>query len=983
MAQLDFQPEMIGRENELKELHEHLGKASEGRGTTLFISGEAGIGKTRLLEEIKNVAESEGFQILSGNSLYESLTPYMPFLEALKSGGMESLFAEEAPRVEAVYLVTNTGLLVKEVLREETELDSDLFASMLTTVGDFVKDSLSMLSGEEREGMLNSLGYENHRILIESGKDTNLAVILTGRENEFLINDMRDILVKVQKNHGDVLRQWDGEEESVRGIEDTLRPLVESGKYDGVYFGLQDPEARRNLLFENVSLGLTRQAETAPTLLCIEDLHWADPSSLALMHYTARTTRKCSLLLIGTYRPEDIVAREGRTHPLIETMQLMSREDLCERIELERLPLESASDFLSSMLGETDFSDKFVKRVHEEAEGNPLFMIELIKLLAEEELIRSQEEVWISEDPETMHIPSKIFDLIARRLNRVGGELKEILDYASVIGEEFTSTVLASATGLERVQLLEHLRTLEQTHSLVHTQNGEFRFDHSKIKEVLYEQIPPELRMEYHSIVASSIEEQHKDDPEGVIEDLAFHYSRCGDKDKALHYLTRAAERAMKAFSNEEAARFYIKALEFESDREKKAKILENMGEIHLLTGEHGKGAECFRTAMELANEKKRKARVGMLLGMALKMSGDYDESIEVCNRALLWVEGEESEEEANIINVIGLVRRNRADYDGALECFEKSMGIRRKIGDLKGVAGSLNNIGIVYLHIGRCDDGLEILTEAAEVARKTDDRNLASSYICNLGIAYTTRGELAKAVELFSECMKVSESMGALPDVAAQLTNIGVAYCRMGDYDKALDYSERGLEICERVGSKQSIALVHASLGNTLGLRGEYHRALEHYEKCLKMHESIDDPAGLSYALNGIAELHFEMGNLEKSMGFSKKASELAVKIGLKENIGTSSELLGKIHREKERWEESANSFEESIRIFEEIGHEYKLAMTLYEFGCMWREKGDSKRAEEHLKSALNLFARMELQNKVDEVKEELDRLEDSTDRS
>ncbi len=983
MAQLDFQPEMIGRENELKELREHLSNASQGRGTTLFMSGEAGIGKTRLLEEIKNIAESESFKILSGNSLYESLTPYMPFLEALRSGGMESLFAEEAPRVEAVYLVTNTGLLVKEVLRKETELDPDLFASMLTTVGDFVKDSLSMLSGEEREGMLNSLGYENHRILVESGKDTNLVVILTGRENEFLINDMRDILVKVQKNHGDVLRQWDGDEDSVRGIEDTLRPLVASGKYDGVYFGLQDPAARRNLLFENVSLGLTRQAETAPTLLCIEDLHWADPSSLALMHYTARTTRKCSLLLIGTYRPEDIVAREGKTHPLIETMQMMSREDLCERIELERLPQESASDFLSSMLGETDFSDKFMKRVYEEAEGNPLFLIELIKLLAEEELIRSHEGVWISEDPETMHIPSKIFDLITRRLNRVGGELKEILDYACVIGEEFTSSILASATGLERVQLLEHLRTLEQRHSLVHTQNGEFRFDHSKIKEVLYEQIPPELRMEYHSIVAGSMEEQHKDDPEEVIEDLAFHYSRCRDKDKALHYLMKAAERAKKEFSNEEAIRFYTKALKFESDKEKKVEILENVGEIHLLTGEHDKSVECLRAAMELAHETKGKARVGALLGRALKMSGDYDESIEVCNRALRLVEGEESEEEANILNVIGLVLMERADYDGALECFERGKGIGRKIGDMKGFAGSLSNIGILCFHTGRCDEALEYFTEALEAARKTDDRNLASSYTGNLGVVYTTRGEFAKAVELFSETMKVSESMGALPAVAAQLINIGIAYSEMGDYDKGLDHNEMGLEIFERVGSQQSIAGAHGNLGVTLGLRGEYHQALEHYEKCLKMHESIDDPAGLSYALNGIAELHFKMGNLEKSMGFSKKASELAVEIGLKENIGTSSRLCGKIHREKERWEESANSFDESIRIFEEIGHEKELAVTLYEFGRMWREKGDGKRAEEHLKRALNIFVGMELHGKVDEVKEELGRLEDSTDRS
>ena len=983
MAQLDFQPEMIGRENELKELHEHLSKAAHGRGTTLFISGEAGIGKTRLLEEIKNIAGSKGFQILSGNSLYESLTPYMPFLEALRSGGMESLFAEEAPRVEAVYLVTNSGLLVEEVLREETELDSDLFASMLTTVGGFVKDSLSMLSGEEREGMLNSLGYENHRILIESGKETNLAVILTGRENEFLINDMRDILVKVQKSHGDILRQWDGDEESVQGIEDTLRPLVASGKYDGVYFGLQDPEARRNRLFENVSLGLTRQAKTTPTLLCIEDLHWADPSSLALMHYTARNTRKCSLLLIGTFRPEDVAAREGKTHPLIETMQMMSREDLCERIELERLPQESTGDFLSAMLGETDFSDKFMKRVYEEAEGNPLFLIELIKLLAEEELIRSHEGVWISEDPETMHIPSKIFDLITRRLNRVKGEVREVLDYACVIGEEFTSSILASATGLERVQLLKHLRKLEQTHSLVHTQNGEFRFDHSKIKEVLYEQIPPELRMEYHSIVAGSIEEQHKDDPEEVIEDLAFHFNRCKDEEKALYYLMKAAERAKKEFSNEEAIRFYTKALDFESNKEKKAEILESVGAIQLLTGDHGKSVECLRAAMELAQDTKRKARVAVWLGHALKRSGDHDETIEVCNRALRWVEGEESEEEANILNVIGLVRMNRADYDGALECFEKSKGIARKIGHMKGVSGTLVNIGIVCFHSGRYDEALECWTEALEVAKKIEEWDLVSTSLGNLGEVYYAKGEFAKAVELWSEAMKVSERMGALPGVATWLGNIGVVYCEMGDYDKALEHQVMSLEINERAGCQAEIALAHTQVGETLKRMGEHHQALKHFEKSLKIHEAIDDAPNLTYALNGIAEIHFEMGNLEKSMAFCKKASELSVQIGHKENIGASSRLCGMIHREKERWRESAKSFEESIRIFEEIRHEPKLAATLYEFGLMWREKGDGKRAEEHLRQALEMYEKLELNDRVDEIKEELGRLEDSTDKS
>jgi len=134
---------MVGREDELKELQAYLDRAAEGEGNTVFISGEAGIGKTRLVNELKQIAQSKGYQILSGNSMYESLTPLMPVMEALRSGGLESLFAEEAPKVEAVYLVTHSGLLIKEVVRQETKLDPDIFSSVLTTLSEFASQSLS------------------------------------------------------------------------------------------------------------------------------------------------------------------------------------------------------------------------------------------------------------------------------------------------------------------------------------------------------------------------------------------------------------------------------------------------------------------------------------------------------------------------------------------------------------------------------------------------------------------------------------------------------------------------------------------------------------------------------------------------------------------------------------------------------------------------------------------------------------------------
>ena len=157
-----------------------------------------------------------------------------------------------------------------------------------------------MLSGEEKKEALNSIGYENYRILIEKGVNMNLVVILTGRENEFLINDMKEILINCEQNFGNIIRTWDGDDRHVRGIKNLLKPLITSGKYDGIDYAKDDPKIKRNRLFENILLGIERHTKVNPSILCIEDLQWADPSTLALMHYVARNTKKCNFLILGT-----------------------------------------------------------------------------------------------------------------------------------------------------------------------------------------------------------------------------------------------------------------------------------------------------------------------------------------------------------------------------------------------------------------------------------------------------------------------------------------------------------------------------------------------------------------------------------------------------------------------------------------------------------------------------------------------------------
>lgn len=869
MHNLDFQPKMVGREDELKQLQAYLDKAVDGEGNTLFISGEAGIGKTRLVNELKQIAQSRGFQILSGNCMYESLTPFMPVMDALRSGGLESLFAEEAPRVEAVYLVTNTGLLIKEVVREETELNPDLFVSMFTTVTDFLNESLSKLSGEEEKGALNSLGYQNYRILIERYKDTNLVVILSGRENEFLLNDMREILLKITRTFKRILKEWGGDEKKVAGLEELLKPLITSGKYDGIYYGKDDPKIRRNLLFENVSLGLMRQAQQSPTILCIEDLQWADPSLLALMHYLARNTRESGLFIMSTYRPEDVAAMDGKGHPLVGTMQLMDREDLYEKMDLMRLPEGSMDEFLITMLGKIDFTDEFKDRIYKETEGNPLFVIQLMKFLVEEKIIKTDNGTWkLAKDLKDIEISSKIYNVISRRLNRLEKEDRKVLDYASVIGETFKSSILKTAMSTNKTKLLEQLRGLEQTHRLIHSHKGNFKFDHAKIKEVLYIEIPEELRRDYHSTIAKSVETLNKDNRDKVIGDLAFHYYQCRNKKKALLYLIKAAEKAKKDYSNEEAIRFYTEALEFEANAQKRTEIFEAQGDIYRLSGDYEKSIKLYHNAIELIKEKHKIAEIKCKIGMANEKFGAYSEMLRICREALELVKGEECKEEASALWTIGWAYVRLGNYNIALESFEKCLKIGHKINDHKTIAESLKGIGSVYEYRGDYDKAIEVKKKSLESWIKLDDlRNIGKEKF-NIAFSLGRLGKYEKALEYYEDSWRIAEKIGAKDSMAYISWGQAEVYYGKGDLNRALNNAHHAFEISRRIGLSEIIAESYRMFGMIYGKQKKWEESIKNFEESFRIFKET----GMKME---IAENHFEFGLMWKAKGDVDKAKE------------------------------------------------------------------------------------------------------------
>jgi predicted ATPase len=468
-------------------------------------------------------------------------------------------------------------------------------------------------------------------------------------------------------------------------------------------------------------------------------------------------------MLVGTYRPEDITG-EGGVHPLTETLRTMDREDLHKQIRLQRLPEDSIPEFLSYLLGRTEFTDEFRSRIYKETDGNPLFIIQLIKYMVEEKIIIDDDGVWkLSREVDKIDIPSKVYNVIARRLDRLDKSYRKVLDYAAVVGDTFTSSILADSIEMEKVVVLESLKDLEKSHKLIHTLNGKFQFDHEKIKDVLYNEIPEELRIEYHSIVARTIEEKNIDDLDDHVGELAYHYSQCNNKPKAVLYFKKAAELAKGSYSNAEAVRFYNEVLKLEVDNDKRSGIYEALGDIYFLLRDYERSKEAYSNASRLVSGA-RKSGILAKLGGILERKGDYDRALKLCTNALELVKGTNTAEEALAYQNIGNVHLFTKNFKNALESYERSLKISERLGDDSGIAACQNNIGLVFYNQGEFQNALTHLASSLKIRTRIGDQDGIASTLNNIGAAYQMMGNLEEAKKYLSR----SE------DIRARITDMG-----------------------------------------------------------------------------------------------------------------------------------------------------------------------------------------------------------------
>jgi len=430
-----------------------------------------------------------------------------------------------------------------------------------------------------------------------------------------------------------------------------------------------DPEEARYRLMQGVTGFLSNAATVRPLLVVLEDLHDADKGTLDMLTHVSRHLAGTRLLIVGTYRDVEV----DRTHPLSAALAELRRVSTYGRVLLRGLNADEVRRMLES-IARQEVPWGLAEAVHRQTEGNPLFVQEVLRYLAEEGLITRKEGRWRSakDTPLEMSIPEGLRDVIGKRLSLLSPECNSLLSVAAVIGREFPLDTLKGVADIKEDAFVNSLKEAVQLSVLEErSQVGSirYRFTHAFFRQTLYEELIAPQRLQLHQQVARSLEKQYAKRIEEHAAELAEHFSQStdpADLAKAVSYGEMAAKRAIAVYAYGDAVRLLEQALKVQrvlnpDDKKEICDILLILGDALLDGGQPRRAlgrelTEAFSLA-EAIGDKRRTARACFLATQALAVEGAGGIS-------QVWSSPEAAEwaERADRYAVPGTVERNLAD---------------------------------------------------------------------------------------------------------------------------------------------------------------------------------------------------------------------------------------------------------------------------------------------------------------------------------
>ncbi len=680
-------------------------------------------------------------------------------------------------------------------------------------------------------------------------------------------------------------------------------------------------------------------AEERALVFVLEDLQWADEGTVRLFHFLARRVAGRRMLLVGTYRPEETIAEPGgRPHALQSVLQLLGREERFERIDLARLKREDVTEVLQRLYPGHAWGEEFGTLLFREAEGNPFFMVEILKLLTAEKVLAKHGEVWtLATSVDKISIPEKVYDVVMRRLSRLGAREREILELGAVEGDVFHSGTILRGLGLERMPLLKTLQFLEQIHHLIHAAGPQYHFDHSKIREILYDSIPPELRIEYHTVVGQFLAESFGESEEhaGVI---AHNLLQAGLKAEALPYLILSATAAARLFAHADAIH----------DFERAESLLHDLHPHH----------PPVERVRQMVDIRQRRGDEEYAAGRYRAALVSYEMALDLTRVA------PDARREADIVRAIGRMHyllghpaEANKSYEEAIARYATLVEESRASGDASRLNTALRELGKLHFFKGDMETAERFLREAIEMAETRGDERLRAAALNNLSGIHYVRGDLEEAFACHRICFSIRERLGDEAGLAQSHKNIGILHYRLGEPQESEKRLNDALALYRKGVDRRGEAVTLRHLGNLHYQEGDHVGAQLHWEASLSLCRELGNTEDLCACLHNLGLVRFEQGHYASAERLYRESVEVrSSQAQRNQSMAVLHDNLADLYLDLHQLDRA----EAETRLAEQIATDLDSAPVLAEVhakrALIASARGDLGAAREHARLAISL---------------------------
>jgi class 3 adenylate cyclase/tetratricopeptide (TPR) repeat protein len=737
-------------------------------------------------------------------------------------------------------------------------------------------------------------------------------------------------------------------------LESGLLELVANGQdvipylgslYSITYGELEDvnPELWKSRLKNAVKAVVTALAQKAPTVFCLEDLHWADPSSINIFRYLLLEMRDPALVLCA-YRP---------SFNLFTTHQVQEIKKIYQEIQLKDLSISDTQQMLKLLLDTEEIPSDLQQFVRNKAEGNPFYLEELVNSLIESgTLIRPDGKWRLIRSIQEAEISSTIHGVISGRLDRLEIEAKRVLQEASVIGRAFLYDILKMVTdlrekcdtylsGLERSDLIK-IRSLDP--------ELEYVFKHALTQEVVYNGLLKKEREEIHGRIARVIEELFQDRLPEFYETLAFHYRRSPSKEKAADYLAKAGKKSLGRYAVEEAHQYFGDAYEI---LQSKAQIstaemsslfdlLNDWGYVFYYLGDIDAWLGLLTSHQELAESLKEKEKLGMFYawyGVAILMAGNPKKACDFLLKA-------------------------------------KRMG--EKTGDQKVIGYACTWLTWAYAELAHFQEAALIGKKAQEIAKSfPSDQYLFFKSLGGIGWIHWMKGDIQSLKDAGKRLLAHGERYAnSRSKVIGYYVNAMASFF-YGDIPLAIRNAEKSIEVCEDP--------LYLQFGR--GIAGVVHLFSEEFEKArivLDPMKQFGEKGGcgqtLLYAYVFLGPVLIAQGHMKQGMALLDKARHMIsesqrkvadllyeyvlgkifalIATGSKPGLGMMAKNIGFLMRNVPNASNNAlDHFNRAVELSRQIDSKGFLGLTYLELGRFYQSKKEIPKAIESFSNAARLF--------------------------